>query len=115
MIIANQIISRSCANHLEVTNSCYQVSLAFLPCSYSLLWCHYSVVLFDFSRLHFFQDSEYYNSLNWILENDPEDLDLTFSVDEELFGQVMCNLNHFLFYNRENLLIYTCLWCKLLV
>lgn len=33
-------------------------------------------------------DSEYYNSLNWILENDPEDLDLTFSVDEELFGQV---------------------------
>ena len=34
------------------------------------------------------QDSEYYNSLNWILENDPDDLDLTFSVDEELFGQV---------------------------
>lgn len=33
-------------------------------------------------------DSEYYNSLNWILENDPEDLDLTFCVDEELFGQV---------------------------
>ncbi|KAJ7388968.1 E3 ubiquitin-protein ligase nedd4 [Desmophyllum pertusum] len=33
-------------------------------------------------------DSEYYNSLNWILENDPEDLDLLFSVDEELFGQV---------------------------
>jgi len=27
--------------------------------------------------------------LNWILENDPEDLDLTFSVDEELFGQVI--------------------------
>ena len=37
---------------------------------------------------HFFKDSEYYNSLNWILENDPEDLDLTFCVDEELFGQV---------------------------
>ncbi|XP_066022112.1 E3 ubiquitin-protein ligase NEDD4-like isoform X2 [Pocillopora verrucosa] len=33
-------------------------------------------------------DSEYYNSLNWILEKDPEDLDLTFSVDEESFGQV---------------------------
>ncbi|EDO46071.1 predicted protein [Nematostella vectensis] len=31
-------------------------------------------------------DSEYYNSLNWILENDPEDLDLHFCVDEELFG-----------------------------
>ena len=43
----------------------------------------------------FFQDSEYYNSLNWILENDPEDLDLTFSVDEELFGQVnlACNVD----------------------
>uniref|UniRef100_A0A4W3GGU8 HECT-type E3 ubiquitin transferase n=1 Tax=Callorhinchus milii TaxID=7868 RepID=A0A4W3GGU8_CALMI len=33
-------------------------------------------------------DSEYYNSLMWILENDPTDLDLRFTVDEELFGQV---------------------------
>lgn len=32
-------------------------------------------------------DSEYYNSLLWIKEFDPEDLDLTFSVDEEQFGQ----------------------------
>uniref|UniRef100_A0A4W3GGE2 E3 ubiquitin-protein ligase n=1 Tax=Callorhinchus milii TaxID=7868 RepID=A0A4W3GGE2_CALMI len=32
-------------------------------------------------------DSEYYNSLMWILENDPTDLDLRFTVDEELFGQ----------------------------
>ncbi|CAJ0930585.1 unnamed protein product [Ranitomeya imitator] len=32
-------------------------------------------------------DSEYYNSLLWILENDPEELDLRFTVDEELFGQ----------------------------
>ncbi|KAM3927557.1 E3 ubiquitin-protein ligase NEDD4 isoform 2-T2 [Leptodactylus fuscus] len=32
-------------------------------------------------------DSEYYNSLQWILENDPTDLDLRFCVDEELFGQ----------------------------
>ncbi|XP_064168117.1 E3 ubiquitin-protein ligase NEDD4-like isoform X3 [Anguilla rostrata] len=32
-------------------------------------------------------DSEYFNSLNWILENDPTDLDLRFTVDEELFGQ----------------------------
>ncbi|OCT89558.1 hypothetical protein XELAEV_18018180mg [Xenopus laevis] len=32
-------------------------------------------------------DSEYYNSLQWILENDPTDLDLCFTVDEELFGQ----------------------------
>ncbi|XP_070542382.1 E3 ubiquitin-protein ligase NEDD4-like isoform X2 [Ptychodera flava] len=34
-------------------------------------------------------DSEYYNSLKWITENDPEDLDLTFCVDEELFGQTV--------------------------
>ncbi|XP_071546530.1 E3 ubiquitin-protein ligase Nedd-4 isoform X2 [Panulirus ornatus] len=32
-------------------------------------------------------DSEYYNSLLWIQENDPADLDLTFSVDEESFGR----------------------------
>ncbi|KAF2361972.1 C2 domain [Trinorchestia longiramus] len=32
-------------------------------------------------------DSEYYNSLLWIKEFDPADLDLTFSVDEEQFGQ----------------------------
>uniref|UniRef100_A0A672V9F0 E3 ubiquitin-protein ligase n=1 Tax=Strigops habroptila TaxID=2489341 RepID=A0A672V9F0_STRHB len=47
-------------------------------------------------------DSEYYNSLRWILENDPTELDLRFVVDEELFGQthqhelksvvvIMCN------------------------
>ncbi|ELT89361.1 hypothetical protein CAPTEDRAFT_220633 [Capitella teleta] len=32
-------------------------------------------------------DPEYHNSLKWILENDPECLDLYFSVDEEVFGQ----------------------------
>ncbi|XP_076984103.1 E3 ubiquitin-protein ligase NEDD4 isoform X2 [Tamandua tetradactyla] len=32
-------------------------------------------------------DSEYYNSLRWILENDPTELDLRFIIDEELFGQ----------------------------
>nr|CAH7712861.1 unnamed protein product [Callosobruchus chinensis] len=31
-------------------------------------------------------DSEYYKSLLWIKENDPSDLGLTFSVDEESFG-----------------------------
>lgn len=31
-------------------------------------------------------DSEYYGSLKYILENDPQDLDLYFTVDEELFG-----------------------------
>lgn len=33
-------------------------------------------------------DTEYYNSLKWILENDPVDLDLRFSVDEDLFGHI---------------------------
>uniref|UniRef100_A0A8C0Y6D1 E3 ubiquitin-protein ligase n=1 Tax=Cyprinus carpio carpio TaxID=630221 RepID=A0A8C0Y6D1_CYPCA len=33
-------------------------------------------------------DSEYFNSLRWILENDPTDLDLRFTIDEELFGQM---------------------------
>ncbi|XP_060028318.1 E3 ubiquitin-protein ligase NEDD4-like [Erinaceus europaeus] len=33
-------------------------------------------------------DSEYYNSLKWILENDPTELDLMFCIDEENFGQV---------------------------
>ncbi|CAL4162583.1 unnamed protein product, partial [Meganyctiphanes norvegica] len=32
-------------------------------------------------------DSEYYNSLLWIQENDPTDLFLTFSVDEDTFGK----------------------------
>ncbi|XP_012865488.1 PREDICTED: E3 ubiquitin-protein ligase NEDD4 [Dipodomys ordii] len=32
-------------------------------------------------------DGEYYNSLRWILENDPTELDLRFIIDEELFGQ----------------------------
>uniref|UniRef100_A0A8C4NBE9 HECT-type E3 ubiquitin transferase n=1 Tax=Eptatretus burgeri TaxID=7764 RepID=A0A8C4NBE9_EPTBU len=32
-------------------------------------------------------DGEYYNSLMWILENDPTDLDLRFCIDEDLFGQ----------------------------
>merc|ERR1719376_1397406 len=32
-------------------------------------------------------DSEYYNSLKYILENDPESLELDFTVSEELFGQ----------------------------
>ncbi|KAE8284975.1 E3 ubiquitin-protein ligase NEDD4-like [Larimichthys crocea] len=33
-------------------------------------------------------DSEYYNSLKWILENDPTELDLRFCIDEDNFGQV---------------------------
>uniref|UniRef100_A0A1W7RA52 E3 ubiquitin-protein ligase n=1 Tax=Hadrurus spadix TaxID=141984 RepID=A0A1W7RA52_9SCOR len=33
-------------------------------------------------------DSEYYNSLLWIMENDPVELGLWFSIDEDLFGQM---------------------------
>jgi len=33
-------------------------------------------------------DSEYYNSLKWIMENDPAELDLRFVIDEDLFGQM---------------------------
>lgn len=33
-------------------------------------------------------DMEYYNSLRWIMENDPKELDLYFSVDEDFFGQM---------------------------
>lgn len=32
-------------------------------------------------------DTEYYNSLMWIKENDPRQLELTFSLDEDVFGQ----------------------------
>lgn len=31
-------------------------------------------------------DTEYFRSLMWIQDNDPEELDLRFSVDEDLFG-----------------------------
>lgn len=33
-------------------------------------------------------DNEYFNSLIYIKDNDPEDLDLHFAVDEDVFGQV---------------------------
>ncbi|XP_021549447.1 E3 ubiquitin-protein ligase NEDD4 isoform X4 [Neomonachus schauinslandi] len=44
---------------------------------------HKPITLHDMESV----DSEYYNSLRWILENDPTELDLRFVVDEELFGQ----------------------------
>ncbi|XP_072471987.1 E3 ubiquitin-protein ligase NEDD4-like isoform X2 [Notamacropus eugenii] len=44
---------------------------------------HKPITLHDMESV----DSEYYNSLRWILENDPAELDLRFTVDEELFGQ----------------------------
>ncbi|XP_038606127.1 E3 ubiquitin-protein ligase NEDD4 isoform X4 [Tachyglossus aculeatus] len=44
---------------------------------------HKPITLHDMESV----DSEYYNSLQWIIENDPTELDLRFTVDEELFGQ----------------------------
>ena len=34
-------------------------------------------------------DTEYFNSMLWIKENDPTELDLTFQVDEESFGRMV--------------------------
>lgn len=33
-------------------------------------------------------DTEYYNSLKWIMENDPTELELRFCIDEDQFGQM---------------------------
>lgn len=33
-------------------------------------------------------EPEFHSSLQWILDNDPEPLDLTFVVEEEAFGEV---------------------------
>lgn len=33
-------------------------------------------------------DTEYYNSLKWIMENDPSELELRFCIDEDQFGQM---------------------------
>lgn len=33
-------------------------------------------------------DTEYYNSLKWIMENDATELDLRFCIDEDSFGQM---------------------------
>lgn len=45
--------------------------------------------MFNLSCVVSLQDSEYYNSLKWILENDPTELDLRFCIDEDNFGQVL--------------------------
>lgn len=34
-------------------------------------------------------DNEYFNSLIYIKENNPEDLDLRFAVDDDVFGKVV--------------------------
>ena len=37
-------------------------------------------------------DREYYQSLKYIIDNDPADLDLYFVVSEEILGEVSCNV-----------------------
>ncbi len=37
-------------------------------------------------------DREYYQSLKYILDNDPIDLDLYFVVSEEVLGEVSCHI-----------------------
>lgn len=59
------------------------------------IWNHWSsrqsrgVIIYWSSCALCLQDSEYYNSLKWILENDPTELDLRFCIDEDNFGQVL--------------------------
>lgn len=40
-------------------------------------------------------DNEYFNSLIYIKDNNPEDLDLHFAVDEDVFGQVIVFASYF--------------------
>ena len=40
-------------------------------------------------------DTEYHTSLLWIKDNDPAEMDLTFQVDEENFGQVRTLYQHY--------------------
>ncbi|VDL68511.1 unnamed protein product [Nippostrongylus brasiliensis] len=42
------------------------------------------ITLFDMESV----DNAYYNSLIYIKDNDPEDLELTFAVDDCVFGEV---------------------------
>jgi hypothetical protein len=39
-------------------------------------------------------DREYYQSLKYILDNDPAELDLYFVVSEEVLGEVSPSINH---------------------
>lgn len=42
------------------------------------------ITLFDMESV----DNSYYNSLIYVKDNDPSDLELTFSVDDSVFGEV---------------------------
>ena len=53
-------------------------------CTFILCILHSPPVLKDLEAI----EPGIYSSLIWIQENDPEPLDLTFTVEEEAFGQV---------------------------
>lgn len=59
-----------------------------------MIGCLYCVVrrVTDLSDLEYL-DEEFHQSLQWMKDNDITDiLDLTFTVNEEVFGQVLDNL-----------------------
>lgn len=66
-------------------NTCATLLTVFPRCS-----------LCDLSDLEYL-DEEFHQSLQWMKDNDIEDmLDLTFTVNEEVFGQVRRLLLHFI-------------------
>lgn len=66
-----------------------------LPSSLFVYFLLSSVRLCDLSDLEYL-DEEFHQSLQWMKDNDIHDiLDLTFTVNEEVFGQV-CKFLHFL-------------------
>lgn len=66
-----------------------------LPSSVFVCFLLSSVRLCDLSDLEYL-DEEFHQSLQWMKDNDIHDiLDLTFTVNEEVFGQV-CKFLHFL-------------------
>lgn len=56
----------------------------FIRPFYKLLLGNSSVTVEDMAAV----DMEYYNNLNYVLENDPEDLEMTFEIDETWLGEV---------------------------
>ncbi len=51
-------------------------------------------------------DREYYQSLKYILDNDPTELDLYFVVSEEVLGEVSPSINH-PFFSYQNIFLVT--------
>ena len=51
------------------------------------------IVLEDMAEV----DIETYNSLQWVMDNDPEDLFLTFCAQESRFGEVIFGIDYFIY------------------